>query len=294
VIKLVVYITRKAEFCASHFYRSPHLTEEENRKVFGEASNPHGHGHNYILEITVKGEVDEKTGMVVNLTEIEKIIQNHIMPYYDHRNLNLENPAFKNGLPSSENMAKDIWRIVSESLNVGAQHATRAQQAAPKGTRHAMSLHKIMLQEDSTFFVEYLGGDMHYLTRIYEFSVAHRLHNIVLSDEENRELYGKCNSPYGHGHNYFLELTVKGEIDPKTGMIVDLGYLDQIVKETVLSRFDHKYLNLDTVEFKELNPTSENFVKVIWELLEPELKGAKLHKLRLRETSKNYFEYYGE
>lgn len=283
-----MYITRKAEFCSSHFYHNPNLSEEENRKFFGEATNPHGHGHNYILEITVKGEINPKTGMVVNLTEIEKIIQSQIMPYYDHRNLNVENPAFKDGLPSSENMAKDIWRIVSENLNVGAQHA------ATVGTRHAVSLHKIMLQEDSTFFVEYLGGDMHYLTRIYEFSVAHRLHNILLSDEENKELYGKCNSPYGHGHNYFLEVTVKSETDPRSGMIVDLGYLDKVVKETILARFDHKYLNLDTVEFKELNPTSENFVKVIWELLELELKGAKLHKLRLRETSKNYFEYFGE
>lgn len=218
--------------------------------------------------------------MVINLTDVEKIIQNQIMPYYDHKNLNVENPSFKDGLPSSENMVKDIWRIVSERLN-----RLKIDQ---------LYLYKVMLQEDSTFFVEYLGGDMHYLTRIYEFSVAHRLHNVLLSDEENRKIYGKCNSPYGHGHNYFLEVSVKGKIDPKCGMIVDLAYLDKVVKEVVLDRFDHKYLNLDTVEFKALNPTSENFVKVIWSLLEPELKGAKLYKLRLRETSKNYFEYFGE
>ena len=132
------------------------------------------------------------------------------------------------------------------------------------------------------------------LTRSYEFSAAHRLHSARLSDEKNHEIFGKCNNPYGHGHNYTLEVTVQGEIDERTGMMVDLGYLDGIVEEHVVRRYDHKNLNLDIPEFRELNPTSENLVKVIWERLTPYLKHPPLYKVTVRETDRNAFSYYGD
>jgi 6-pyruvoyltetrahydropterin/6-carboxytetrahydropterin synthase len=132
---------------------------------------------------------------------------------------------------------------------------------------------------------------MIHLTRKYHFSAAHRLHSNKLSEEENQSLFGKCNNPHGHGHNYYLEVSVKGQPDPTTGMIMNLSDLDNTVEHLVLEKFDHKHLNLDTEEFKDLNPTADNMVVVIWNLLAPFLP--KLHKIGLWETDKNYFEYYG-
>ena len=129
------------------------------------------------------------------------------------------------------------------------------------------------------------------LTRKYHFCTAHRLHSEQLSQEENTHLFGKCNNPYGHGHNYYLEVTVKGTIDPVTGMIVNLKDLDDAVDTEIMQRFDHKNFNLDTEEFKTLNPTSENVALVIWDLLKEKVNG--LFKIGLYETEKNYFEYYG-
>ena len=135
---------------------------------------------------------------------------------------------------------------------------------------------------------------MVYLTKVYEFSAAHRLHSHALSDEENREIFGKCNNPAGHGHNYVLEVTVKGDVDARTGLVAGLSHLDEVIQKQVYARFDYKHLNLDTPEFDILNPTSENFVKVLWNVLEPNLCPVVLHRLRLRETPKNHFDYYGE
>ena len=131
------------------------------------------------------------------------------------------------------------------------------------------------------------------LTKSFGFSAAHRLHSPDLSDEENQELFGKCNNINGHGHNYELEVSIHGSIDPQTGMIMDLAKLMQIVQEEVLDRFDHKHLNLDTEEFRSLNPTGENIVKIIWDLLHPRL-GTHLTRVGLWETPKNFFEYYGQ
>jgi 6-pyruvoyltetrahydropterin/6-carboxytetrahydropterin synthase len=129
------------------------------------------------------------------------------------------------------------------------------------------------------------------LTRKYHFCTAHRLHSEHLSNEENIALFGKCNNPYGHGHNYYLEVTVSGAPDPITGMITNITDLDQIVDKEIAEKFDHKHLNLDTEEFKDLNPTSENVAVVIWDLLSQKLPN--LFKIGLYETEKNYFEYYG-
>ena len=131
------------------------------------------------------------------------------------------------------------------------------------------------------------------LTKSFSFSAAHRLHSQHLSDEENKTVFGKCNNEHGHGHNYELEVTVTGYIHEQTGMVFDLVELMQVVQEEVLDRFDHKHLNLETEEFRDLNPTGENIVHVIWELLKPRL-GDHLSTIGLWETPKNFFEYRGE
>ncbi len=125
------------------------------------------------------------------------------------------------------------------------------------------------------------------------FNAAHRLHKDELSAEENRLIFGKCNNAYFHGHNYELEVKLTGEIDPKTGYVMDLKVLNDIIENEVCERFDHKNLNLDTEEFKELNPTAENIVVVIWEILQKKLASNLSLTVRLYETPRNYVEYNG-
>jgi 6-pyruvoyltetrahydropterin/6-carboxytetrahydropterin synthase len=131
-----------------------------------------------------------------------------------------------------------------------------------------------------------------YLTRRYWFSASHRLHNAALSDDENRRTYGKCNNPHGHGHNYALEVTVSGPVDPATGMVCDLGVLDAAVAREVLARFDHEHLNA-VPEFTACVPTSENLATAIYDILRRGFSAAYLEKVRLEETSQNSFEYAG-
>ena len=123
------------------------------------------------------------------------------------------------------------------------------------------------------------------------FNAAHRLNNPALSSEENAMLFGKCNYPNYHGHNYDLIVKVIGEIDPKTGYVMDMKVLSDIIKNNVLEKFDHKNLNLDTEEFKNLNPTAENIAMVIYNILKTKLNNQLELKITLYETERNYVEY---
>lgn len=131
------------------------------------------------------------------------------------------------------------------------------------------------------------------VTRRYQFAAQHRLHSESLSEEENWRVFGKCNNPNGHGHNYVLLVTVTGSVDPGTGRAVDLDALDRIVQETVISRFDHRDLNGDPA-FAARTTTGENLVTLVWDLLAPRLPAGQLEKVGIIETRDNYFEYAGE
>ncbi|MFO1518344.1 MAG: 6-pyruvoyl tetrahydrobiopterin synthase family protein [bacterium] len=133
-----------------------------------------------------------------------------------------------------------------------------------------------------------------YLTRRAQFSASHRLHSRHLSDEENLKVFDKCNNPNGHGHNYVLEVTVKGEIDPQTGMVMNLKDLKSTLDETVMKNMDHKHLNLDVAEFKHVNPTAENIALVIWNQISKHLPPGSLHEIKLHETENNVVVYRGE
>ena len=126
---------------------------------------------------------------------------------------------------------------------------------------------------------------MVYLTRKIEFSASHVYHNPALSAEENRLVFGKCNNPHGHGHNYTLEVTIAGEPDPVTGMVLDLKELKDILEREIMQRMDHRFLNLEVVELKGQIPTCENVARVIWKLLEPKIPQGRLHKVRLYESA---------
>lgn len=131
------------------------------------------------------------------------------------------------------------------------------------------------------------------LTRRYALAASHRLHTPHLDDAENERIYGKCNNPYGHGHNYVVEVTVSGPVDPATGMIANLADLDGYVAREVIEPFDHTYLNQDAEVFRDRVPTTENFCIEIFERLE-RFPGGRLVRIRLEETGRNSFEYCGQ
>jgi len=131
------------------------------------------------------------------------------------------------------------------------------------------------------------------LTRRYQFAASHRLHRPNFSEAENSRIYGKCSNPYGHGHNYVLEVTVTGPVDAATGMIANLGELDPFVEREVVEAFDHKYLNEEVPEFVRDVPTAENICREIYRRLKP-FPAARLERVRLEETNKNSFEFDGE
>ncbi len=274
------YLTRQVEFEASHRYWNPAFSDEENYRIFGKCVSPYGHGHNYVLRVTLCGQVDQRTGMVMNVKELDRILK-EVINEFDHKFINLDHAAFHDRVPTTENLASYMRDRIEITLR------------AEKGP---YQLSRLRLYEEPTLWAEVFPGEgrtMPSLTKTFGFSAAHRLHSPALSDQENRAVFGKCNNLHGHGHNYELEVTVQGLIDPQTGMIMDLGALMQIVQEEVIERFDHKHLNQDTAEFRMLNPTGENIVKVIWDLLSPRL-GEQLTRIGLWETPKNFFEYYGE
>jgi 6-pyruvoyltetrahydropterin/6-carboxytetrahydropterin synthase len=131
-----------------------------------------------------------------------------------------------------------------------------------------------------------------HLTRRYIFSASHRLHSDELSAAQNRAVYGKCNNPYGHGHNYTLEVTVSGQVNPQNGMVCNLAELDDAVRREVLDRFHHENLNVKK-EFAAIVPTTENLSTVIFNILKQSFTAAHLEKIRLEETMMNSFEYSG-
>lgn len=133
-------ITRKIEFSASHICRSPQLSDEENQRLFGLAANPRGHGHNYVVEVSLEGEPDPVTGMVLDLKELKEILTREIVEPYDHRFLNFEVPPFDRQVPTTENIARDIWRRLEPRLNVGQK-----------------KLHAVRVYETPDLYVDYFG-----------------------------------------------------------------------------------------------------------------------------------------
>ena len=131
------------------------------------------------------------------------------------------------------------------------------------------------------------------VTRRMTFNAAHRVHNPALSGEENRALFGKCNNPNWHGHNYVLEVSVAGDIDDRTGYVIDLGTVKRVVQETIIDHVDHRNMNLEVEFLRGMIPTTENIIVAFWRQLAPLLQPGRLTRLRLWETENHYAEYEG-
>jgi 6-pyruvoyltetrahydropterin/6-carboxytetrahydropterin synthase len=278
-----MYLRRRVAFAAGHAYWLPNKSDEENRRLFGRWASRWGHGHNYVVEATVAGEIDDTSGMVVNITDVDRVLKEQVTGPLADKHLTYEVPHFADTPPTLENIA----RYVADRFTAHFRHPNAR-------------LTRVTVWESPTLWATLeLNGEqqptMIALTRSFDFAAAHRLHAPGLSDDENRAVFGKCNNPRGHGHNYGVEVTVVGEPDPVTGMIVDLAALDAVLEREVMARFDHKHLNDDMPEFADLNPTSENVTRVIWDHLKDNIPApARLFRVVVKETDRNYFEYYGE
>jgi 6-pyruvoyltetrahydropterin/6-carboxytetrahydropterin synthase len=265
-------ITRRARFSASHRYWLPELDEAENRARFGAGSRFPGHGHNYELYVSLYRELD-RYGMVENLSTVKRVIRQEVTGPLDNSYLNDTWLEFQETLPTTENIARAIWRRLLPHL----------------------PLVKIQLFEHGELWAEYQGNHMEAtLTVKTHFSAAHRLALPELTLEQNAEIYGKCARVNGHGHNYHLEVTVRGEIHPRTGMIVDLDSLRAVIDDLVIEPFDHTFLNKDIPYFAEVVPTAENIALHIAELLREPIRslGAELDRIKLQESPNNSAEIY--
>lgn len=265
-------INRRAQFSASHRYWLPELSEAENIASFGACTRFPGHGHNYVLFVSMEGELDAN-GMVLNLSDVKHVIKKEVTGQLDFSYLNEVWPDFQETLPTTENLARVIWHRLAPHL----------------------PLVRIQLFEHPELWADYTGDNMEaYLTLSTHFSAAHRLAHPDLSFEENSEIYGKCARPHGHGHNYHAEITIKGEIDPRTGMIADLVAFQKAVDEWVVEPMDHSFLNKDVPYFERVVPTAENIAVYMRDRLQQPIReiGAQLHKIKLIESPNNSCEVY--
>lgn len=265
-------IHRRAQFAASHRYWLPEWSEAENLAQFGCCSRFPGHGHNYTLYVSLEGDLDQY-GMVQNLSDVKHAIRTAVINDLNFSYLNTAWPEFEQTLPTTENVARIIW-----------------QRLAPH-----LPLVNIQLFEHPELWANYSGNAMEAtLTISTHFSAAHRLALDSLDFDENVAIYGKCARPNGHGHNYHLEVSVAGEIDPRTGMIVDLVEFQKVVDDLIVEPMDHTFLNKDVPYFAEVVPTAENIALYVAQTLTEPLAalGVTLDRVKLIESPNNSAEIF--
>ncbi len=233
-----------------------------------------GLGRYYELDVTCRGNEDARTGYFINIKLIDRAVHDHALP------------VLRQWLAKTP----DTSRVPMGGLMRGMLDA---MQSALSGT-----VAQVQLQLTPTYRLALRSLDMdHVLIRQrYEFSAAHRLHVPELSDQENIDVFGKCNNPAGHGHNYRLEVAVRLPINPD-GQTAPAQQIDALVNRHAIERLDHKHLNTDVPEFAQLNPSVENIVKTIWDMLAERFddlaQGAALEELSVWETSKTVCTYRG-
>jgi 6-pyruvoyltetrahydropterin/6-carboxytetrahydropterin synthase len=246
-----VLLTKRIEFAAAHRYIKPEWDEAKNRAVFGPCYNPPAHGHNYMLEVTVSGEVDPKTGMVINLFDLKRVLLT-VIEEFDHKNFNLDMPYFNDRIPTSENIARLLWTKLEPQQDIG-------------------TLNTVRLYEDEDLYTDITaagGLDVASLTRRYSFTAV---------QEGNQ------------GHVWDCFVTVLGPIDSVTGMVTDIGALDQLAQERVVKAFDRQ--ELERVLGQPV--TGDALVRHVWGLLAGSVKGGALQLIRLVQTRDLSFEYSG-
>ena len=245
-----VLLTKRIEFAAAHRYHRPEWDEARNRAVFGRCYNPPAHGHNYLLEVTVSGDVDPKTGMVINLFDLKRVLLG-VLEEFDHKHLNLDMPYFVDRIPTSENLARVLWTKLVEHKDIGELHAIRLYE-----------------DEDLYADVTRAGGiESASVTRRYSFATV---------QEGNQ------------GRQWDCFITVQGIIDPVTGMVTDLGRLDSLVQESVISPLQ----DLRQATGGEV-VTGEDLAQRIWRALITRVAPGRLCRVHLVQSRDLAFDYCG-
>ena len=249
-------LTKRLEFCSSHRYHNPQWDDAKNRAVFGPCNNVNTHGHNYLLEVTLRGNIDPVTGMIINLYDLKRIL-NQVLEQFDHKNLNLDTPYFSERIPTTENLAITLWHILEKHPDLPDPEALR-------------------LYEDETLYAEVTvdfmdgghqasTGSSALIARRYAFSAVHQ-------------------SRAGHteGHSYDLWIATKGPISADTGQVMNVQTLDQIVRTHILTRFDQRNLS-QYHAFANIPVTDSSVAQVIWETLSPHFHSPPLYRVSVSQ-----------
>lgn len=222
-----------------------------------------------MIRATVTGPVDPVTGYLCNISAIDRAVREGAIPCVRQAWLERQPTA----VPCEEVLGA-IWPILADALPAGAD--------------------LVWLELAVTPFLRYGlgkgGSAMISVTQSFEFSAAHRLHCQQLDADENRRIFGKCNNPNGHGHNYVVEVTVRGNPETASGLVIEIPRFEEVVKQQVIDPLDHKHLNRDCEEFAAVNPSVENITAVIWDKLDGQFGGAELAAVRVYETPKTWAE----
>jgi 6-pyruvoyltetrahydropterin/6-carboxytetrahydropterin synthase len=250
------------EFSAARNTMSPHLSNEENARLFGKATS--AHGHNYGARLTFRAERLDRKGPLVRYDAINTCLR-ALHEELDHRYLNQEFAELKNRPITTESLAGYIFERVKVTMPV----------------------HRVRLHERTDFFAEAWDDSTFFLGLRVPFHAAHRLHAAALSDSENAKLYGKCNNPTGHGHRYLTETTVGGEYDARSGTLYDFVTFRKAIEES-LEPWRDRHLDLETEDFRDVPSTGENIVRALWPKIDNRI-GQQLVRLRLWETANNRF-----
>ncbi len=238
-------LTKRLEFCASHRYHNPEWDEAKNREVFGVCNNPDTHGHNYMLEVTLQGEIDPVTGMIINLYDL-KIILNQILEQFDHKNLNLDTPFFTTRIPTSENLAETLWTILDQHPELPC-------------------LDTLRLYEDDSLYVELTAQDWQ------RSSHAQTVPSILIARRYRFSAIHFPTPDQGQGHNYEMWVSVKGPVAAETGQVIHLHTLDTLVNQHILIRFDQSNLSNDS--WLASRPvTDSSLAELGWRLLAPRFR----------------------
>jgi 6-pyruvoyltetrahydropterin/6-carboxytetrahydropterin synthase len=229
-----------------------------------------------LLKASITGPIDPDTGMLINIKIVDQVLRQHAVP--------LIRDAYYN---QAENQKSKIENLLPQLLTL----------LETKFTPHSLTKLTLALSPYLSFSIHKKDPHMITTSQRFEFSAAHRLHSSALSEKQNHDVFGRCNNPNGHGHNYEIEVTLAGTPDPNTGHLLPDGIpqLQKLVNETIIDRFDHKHLNLDCAEFSPqsgINPTVENIARIIYQKLKPTIPApTKLHCIKVWETPKTVAEY---
>ena len=250
-------LTKRLEFCSSHRYHNPDWDDSKNRQVFGACNNVNTHGHNYLLEVTLCGEIDPITGMIINLYDLKQHLWD-VLIEFDHKNLNLDTPYFTNRIPTTENLALTLWSLLEKHPQLP-------------------DLERILLHEDETLFAEVTRPSLKEpnshstapcatITRNYSLSSAMNISPELIS-----------------GHNDTIGITIDGPIDSDTGQIIHLEQLDELVQTEIIQRWNHKNLSLES-DFQQTLPTKENLAQIISRTLNGKIPQGGLSRVTVSEN----------